>query len=265
MAQILPVFTKDFRLAVGKTAVHSLSFLLKAGNGEAYWTCREDPKFKHSFHNSGRHRFAVHQKEPRTPLESASLVGYPPGQFCTVGRIILSTAGPWEQSERPNKLQRGIRLPLDMFQIISIGISPHHPSQHFNTHSDRHLATLKISDSKFLTATLFETDLGAFVNHQALELFAPHRGTKFIQRAIPQPRGNGWNDVLINYRTKLNTFVYWAHHNVHEENLDVFVERHPIGQALLQAHQASLMGVNVGPSLREGLKVLAPDWRAPID
>lgn len=257
---------KRFRFGLGADGMFgSLSFKVERNQADVYLVCRELPQFKHSLHGSGIHRFAESVSAPRKPIESTELLRLDEGQFWTVLRVIFTVEPGYEDryglARGPNFLMQPPSA--SNLQMLSLGFTPHHPSENADTDFPSNEATMKIEDGKHLTATSNFLSIDRFAG-DIITHHAPHARTTPIVQYRPSPSVVGHSDALVIFRTKLNTYMCWAHHGIPDADRAIWRARHPISQQLHQAYQFSLAGISIGSDLTTSLSQRAPDWAEQV-
>lgn len=252
---------KEFRLGVADGELRSLTFKVWRNGGDIYFACRELDAFKLSFHKSGVHRLATNSEGPRQPLERTRLLDLVPGRFNTVARLILTSHSQWN-SRRGATPKTFLGVKPDPFTLYSFGFTPHHPFARLSTTSPEHVATIKISDTRFFTITKTEFGLTHFLNDMT-DHHQPYVGTGLLRSVRGTPENPGYLDTLMHYRTRHHTYLFWAHHDVPQEQLQSVMAAHPIVQALQT--QISEKKIQLHPSQpldapRPAPRDLSPNW-----
>lgn len=239
--------TREFRFGIDAPA-RSLTFKIERDKEEVYLFCREHPLMKHSWHSSGIHRYARSSTDPREAIERTTLTKLVKGYYVTVARVIFTTETDWAIHRKPVG-KRYVALPqpdLSTVAMLSIGMTPHHPSKSSYTALDGNVATLRVNDEKYVTATLSMIPKDVFYS-DIFAMHAPHRTTNFVNQLSTISSVRPVRDRIIHFRTKMNTLIYWIHHNMDDDD---FESNHflQIANRLNHAHQLSLSGVSIGVS-----------------
>lgn len=240
---------KQFRFGVVENGLKSLSFKINRNREGCYLICREQSKLKHSFHESGIHRYARDAGGvPRAAIESTELQEMFAGEYSTVARVLFTTEMGWV-SNRGGFPADGVALPAVSRRdgmLVSIGYTPHHPSSHYETDfGTRNVAIMKVSDEKYLTATISIINISTLIKN-AYEHHTPHEKTKLVQFKIPVKGSTHLYDHAVHFRSKLNTYFLWVHHNIPKNNVEG-LGAHEFAKALGQAAALQSIGIKFGP------------------
>lgn len=244
---------RKFRIAVGVDDVRSLTFTVKRHKSDAYLMCRELPGLKLSYHKSGIHRLAENSTDARLPIEHTTLTIPNPGIFCTVTRIFFTTQTEWNSRAPADKFDLLIAPEsVDHVIAITLGFTSHHPSARLSTNFGQNKITLTLSELKYLTATLEIFSISEFIS-QILPVHTPHRNTTTTNDYIPVANSATLFDHILFFRSKLNTYTIWAHHNIPRAEKDTWQKTNPIFLEFAEAYALHSAGINIGPSQQQGV------------
>lgn len=252
---------RKIRFGIAAGGLRSVSFTVARQGGDVYVACRELEGTKHSFHQSGIHRFARNESNPRSPIESTTLPRLVPGHFWTVARVLYTcdAYGKWDHvfGESPRKMILIGPARASEAKLISLGFLPHHPHDHPRTRSILHRGCLKIADDKFLVITE-ERFRWERLLRSIFELHAPHAETAPVAHRVD----TGASFVYLqHFRTKMNTYFYWAHHGIETRRRRYWFDSSKTAVAITSAHLASCVGMIMGEVPFRHLQRLLPDWR----
>jgi hypothetical protein len=258
--------TNDLRIGIAtSSALRSLSFTVSRSGEETYLACRHFPGSKHSFHKSGIHRYAEHKSSERAPTERTTLRELRVGRYWTIARVLFTGTpqATWSDDfgRVPKKLIHLTPPRRGRGKLISLGLVPHHPNDHPATRDARHRGVLKITEGKFLVITEESIPYWMLIRH-AFELHAPHGETStYCHREM---KGDTFV-YLQHFRTKMNTYFYWAHHGIPLAAERYWFERSSLASAFTSAHMMQMVGYNVGYGPLSDFFATAPDRRNTSD
>lgn len=241
---------KKFRFYVGSDSkVRSLRFSVDRNKRDLYVTCAKIPGRKLSLHGSGKSRDALVSSAPRPAIESAHLLKLRQGQFWTVARVFFTAHSDWEADHGPVRGKSIVLQPPapNDCACISLGFTGHHPTLDVRTAHPANRATIKLREDKYLTASQDDSSI-AHAADFILKHLSPHRATSITEHEFPTEGDASKFDYLVQYRSRLNTFVYWAHHGIPKDDLK-WKENHPIALAIEEAHQREIVGLSLGTRL----------------
>lgn len=253
-------FDKKIRIYVGaEDHVRSLRFSVDRHKRDVYVTCSKMPNRKLSLHKSGKTRDAIVSSVPRPAIESAYLLKMQPGQFWTVARFYFTTHDDWRRSRGPLRGKSVILPPPPNghCSTVALGFTNHHPAEHAATNHPANKATMMLRQDKFLTATREELSMST-VEQQIFAHLSPHRETSFTEHEFAIEGDDDHFDYLLQYRSKLNTFVYWAHHGIPRGDVG-WKGDHPLLQAIASSHARELAGISLGHTVASVQRAVGPE------